>query len=105
MRAARGTNVNLEEWALSLLGTSRRESLAVEGTLPRVRPAPTRERSSLSSIGGRSGSDRAQSQHRLEERRGSQTNEAHRAQSRPRPVGDNSDYGYDMRGSRPINAE
>lgn len=102
MRAARGTNVNLEEWALGLLGTSRRESLAVEGTLPRVRPAPTRERSSVSSQGGRSGSDRAQSQ-RPDDRRGSQ--DPYRAQSRPRPIGDSSDYGYDRRGSRPINAD
>lgn len=103
MRAARGTNVNLEEWSLSLLGNARRESLAVEGTLPRVRPAPTRERSSVSSQGGRSGSDRAQSQHRTDDRRGSQ--DPYRAQSRPRPVGDTSDYGYERRGSRPVNAD
>ena len=102
MRAARSTNVNLEEWSLSLLGTSRRESLAVEGTLPRVRPAPTRERSSAGS--GRSGGERALSQHRTDERKGSQSGDAYRAQSRPRPVGD-SDYGYERRGSRPINGD
>ncbi|RPB27828.1 Pkinase-domain-containing protein [Terfezia boudieri ATCC MYA-4762] len=104
MRAARSTNVNLEEWALSLLGTSRRESLAVEGTLPRVRPAPTRERSSVSQT-GRSGGERALSQHRTEDRRGSQAADPYRAQSRPRPVGDGSDYGYERRGSRPINGD
>ena len=104
MRAARSTNVNLEEWSLSLLGTSRRESLAVEGTLPRVRPAPTRERSSVSSQTGRSG-ERAVSQHRTDERRGSQATDPYRAQSRPRPVGDSSDYGYERRGSRPINGD
>jgi len=91
MRAARSTNVNLEEWSLSLLGTSRRESLAVEGTLPRVRPAPTR-----------SGAERALSQHRTDDRRGSQPTDPNRAQSRPRP-GD--DYGYERRGSRPINGD
>jgi len=104
MRAARSTNVDLEEWALSLLGTSRRESLAVEGTLPRVRPAPTRERSSVSSQSGRSGGERAHSQSRTDERRGSQAVDPYRAQSRPRPVGD-GDYGYERRGSRPINGD
>lgn len=37
MRAARSTRVDLEAWAVSLLGDKRRESLAVEGTLPKVK--------------------------------------------------------------------
>ena len=99
MRAARSTKVNLEEWALSLLGTSRRESLAVEG---RVRPAPTRERSSVSSQGGRSGSEKAT---RTDDRRGSQTTDAYRAQSRHRSGADNYDSTYERRSSRPANGD
>ena len=132
MRAARSTNVDLEGWSLSLLDTPKRESLAVTGALPRARPnpAPTRERSSVSSQGGSSSSRQQPSSSRhgggeREERRGSSTRqetrdrierdgrpkpELHsRQDSRPRAPGTEGDYGhYERRGSRngiPVNGD
>ena len=45
MRAARSTRVDLEGWAVGLLGDKRRESLAVEGTLPKVKQSGSSSRS------------------------------------------------------------
>lgn len=52
MRAARGTKVDLEAWALSLIGDKRRESVVVEGTLPKVKQSGSSSRSESSGPNG-----------------------------------------------------